>query len=242
MASSLFNIDPSLDLLENMRKGQMVFIDKPLTWTSFQVVNKLRFLVKHKLGIKKIKVGHAGTLDPLATGLLVICIGKKTKEIEGFSGQDKVYTGSFTLGASRPSFDMETEIDQHFEWKHISEEEIRSCAESFLGEQLQTPPVFSAKKIDGKRAYESARAGKEVKMRKSLITIHRFEIVKIEDDRVDFEIAASKGTYIRSIAHDFGQRLNSGAYLSALRRTKSGDFSIEDAVSIEEFEAELKAL
>lgn len=242
MSSSVFSIDANLDIIENIRAGQLILIDKPLTWTSFNVVNKLRYLLKHKLGIKKIKVGHAGTLDPLATGLLVICIGKKTKEIESFTGQDKTYTGTFTLGATRPSFDMETEIDKNYPIDHINEEKIREVAHSFLGEQIQTPPVFSAKKIDGKRAYESARKGIEVKMRPSLIHIHEFEITKIEAELVYFKIRASKGTYIRSIAYDFGKKLDSGAYLSSLRRTQSGDFQIEDAISVEEFEKELGAL
>ena len=242
MKSPLFNIDPNLDLVENIRAGQLVLIDKPLTWTSFNVVNKLRYLLKQKLGIKKIKVGHAGTLDPLATGLLVICIGRKTKEINGFSGQNKTYTGSFTLGASTPSYDKEHEIDAHYETDHVSREMIQRTAESFIGEQLQTPPIFSAKKIEGKRAYESARQGKEVKMRKSSITIFRFEIEKIENNEIHFLIEASKGTYIRSIAHDFGKRLKSGAYLSSLRRTESGEFSIKNAISIEEFEKELNQI
>lgn len=238
----MFNIDPDMDLIENVRAGQLVLIDKPLTWTSFSVVNKLRYLLKHKLGIKKIKVGHAGTLDPLATGLLVICIGKKTKEIESFTGQDKTYTGSFTLGATRPSFDMETEIDETFPTDHINEKLINEVAHSFLGEQIQTPPAFSAKKIDGRRAYESARKGLEVKMRPNLITVHQFDIDKIEGDIVSFTIKATKGTYIRSIAYDFGKKLNSGAYLSSLRRTQSGEFTIESALSIEDFEEALLSL
>lgn len=242
MDKPLFTIDPELEIVDAIKAGHMVLVDKPLKWSSFQVVNKIRVLFKYKLGIKKLKVGHAGTLDPLATGLLVICIGRKTKEIETFIGQGKTYTGTFTLGATRPSFDMETEIDKEFESDHITEEMIRETAGSFMGEQLQTPPIFSAKKIDGKRAYLSAREGKEVKMKQNLITIDRFDIDKIEGNVIHFSISSSKGTYIRSIANDFGKKLNSGAYLSSLRRTKSGEFSIEDACSIEEFEEELEKL
>lgn len=242
MKTALFDLDPSLGLVENVQKGQLVLIDKPLNWTSFQVVNKMRFLLKRKLGIKKIKVGHAGTLDPLATGLLVICMGRKTKEIENFIGQKKVYTGTFTLGATTPSFDLESEIDERFSTDHIDEELIKKTALAFLGEQVQTPPIFSAKKINGKRAYESARKGEEIKMRPNPITIYRFDIIGIDGDEVHFLIEASKGTYIRSIANDFGKKLNSGAHLSALRRTQSGDFKIEDAVSMEEYEEQLELL
>lgn len=238
----LFHLDPNLDLIANVQAGQIVLIDKPLNWTSFQVVNKMRYLIKHKLGIKKIKVGHAGTLDPLATGLLVICIGKKTKEIDQFIGQQKEYIGTFTLGSTTPSFDLESEIDERFETDHIDEKLIRETASSFVGEQDQLPPIFSAKKIDGKRAYESARSGKEITMRPNRINIYNFEITGIEGDKVHFLIEASKGTYIRSIASDFGKRLHSGAHLSSLRRTKSGDFNIEDATSIESYEDYLKAL
>lgn len=231
-----------MDAVENMKAGQIVLIDKPLNWTSFQVVNKMRYLLKQHLGIKKIKVGHAGTLDPLATGLLVICIGKKTKEIENFIGQEKEYTGVFTLGTTTPSFDLETEIDAHFTTDHVDEDLILKTAASYLGEQVQTPPIFSAKKIDGKRAYESARKGEAIKMRPNPISIYRFDIDKIEGKEVHFLIAASKGTYIRSIANDFGKSLNSGAHLSSLRRIRSGEFSIKDAVSIESYESRLKEL
>lgn len=242
MKSPLFNLDPSLDLLDNVRAGQLLLIDKPFEWTSFSVVNKMRYLISHKLGIKKVKVGHAGTLDPLATGLLIICIGRKTKEIESFTGQQKVYTGTFTLGSTTPSFDLETEVDANFETDHIDEDLIRKTAESFLGEQIQTPPIFSAKKINGKRAYLSARKGEEIKMRPNPITIYRFEITDVKGLDVHFLIDASKGTYIRSIANDFGKRLNSGAHLSSLVRTQSGDFKLENALNLEEFESQLKAL
>ncbi len=230
------SIESSLSPLENFREGQLLLIDKPLTWTSFQVVNKIRYIIKHQLGIKKIKVGHAGTLDPLATGLLVLCIGKKTKEISGFSGQNKTYTGTFTIGATRPSFDKETEIDQSFATEHIDEDLIYKTALGFIGKQDQMPPIFSAKKVDGVRAYKNARAGKEVKLKSNPIEIFRFDITAIRDNEIDFLIEASKGTYIRTIANDYGKRMKSGAYLSALCRTKSGDFSINDSVSIEDFE------
>ena len=239
MNSSIFSINPELDKLENVKEGQLLLIDKPLHWTSFQVVNKIRYLLLHGFGIKKLKVGHAGTLDPLATGLLVICVGKKTKEIDKYIGQSKTYTGTFTLGGTTPSFDLETAIDQTFETSHITKDLLIEAAASFLGEQMQTPPVFSAKKIDGKRAYESARKGKEVEMRPNPIEIFQFDIIEKEGDKVHFLIKASKGTYIRTIANDFGKRLNSGAYLSSLRRTESGEFSVENAVSIEVFDAGL---
>lgn len=242
MKASLFNLDPSLDLVANIQAGQLLLIDKPFEWTSFSVVNKMRYLLKQNLGIKKIKVGHAGTLDPLATGLLIICIGKKTKEIETYTGQQKVYTGTFTLGSTTPSFDLESEVDATFETDHIDAELIQKTAESFLGEQIQTPPIFSAKKIDGKRAYISARKGEEVKMRPNPITIYRFEITKVDGLDIHFLIDASKGTYIRSIANDFGKRLNSGAHLSSLVRTQSGDFKLENALSLEEYESQLKAI
>ena len=187
------SIKSNLSPLENFRAGQLLLIDKPLTWTSFQVVNKIRYIIKHQLGIKKIKVGHAGTLDPLATGLLVLCIGKKTKEIAGFSGQNKTYTGTFTLGATRPSFDKETEIDQTFTTEHINDELIKQTALGFIGKQEQMPPIFSAKKVDGVRAYKNARAGKEVKLKPNPIEIFRFDITAIRQNepdsyRVDFLI------------------------------------------------------
>ena len=239
------SINNNLNPLENFRAGQLLLIDKPLTWTSFQVVNKIRYIIKRELGIKKIKVGHAGTLDPLATGLLVLCIGKKTKEIAGFTGQNKTYTGTFTLGATRPSFDKESEINDTFSTEHIDHDLIKKTAKDFLGIQAQMPPIFSAKKVDGVRAYKHARAGKEVKLKANTIEIFRFDIANIRHTEsnsieVDFLIKSSKGTYIRSIANDFGKRLNSGAYLSALRRTQSGDFSIENALSIAEFESWFK--
>lgn len=189
--------------------------------------------------MKKVKVGHAGTLDPLATGLLIIAIGKATKTIDNYLGQYKEYTGTFTLGATTPSFDLETEIDQTFELSSITEEEIRKTATNMVGEQLQLPPMFSAKKVDGKKAYTHARKGETIELKRNLINIKTFEITAINLPEVHFRILCSKGTYIRSIANDFGKNLNNGAYLSALRRTKIGDFKIENATSIEEFTSNL---
>ncbi len=215
--------------------GETLLVDKPLGWTSFDAVNKIRWNLKQALKVKKIKVGHAGTLDPLATGLLVICTGKNTKLIEGFTNATKTYTGTFLLGKTTPSFDLETEYNQTFETSHISPELMEDVRKSFLGEQLQTPPIFSAKLIDGKRAYDLARAGKEVEMKRNLVTIERFQINTERFPEIDFEITCSKGTYIRSIASDFGQKLNAGATLIALRRTQSGDFSIENSKTVEEW-------
>ncbi|MDA0326040.1 MAG: tRNA pseudouridine(55) synthase TruB [Bacteroidetes bacterium] len=221
--------------VEDFKNGQLLAIDKPLEWTSFQVVNKLRWHIKKKFKLKKIKVGHAGTLDPLASGLLLICTGKMTKQIQDFQAQVKSYTGSFVLGSTTPSYDLETAIDKHFPTEHISEELIYQTAKKFVGKIQQQPPIFSALKKDGKRLYEFARAGKDVAIPTREITIDYFKIKNIKDHEIDFEIQCSKGTYIRSLAHDFGRALDSGAHLSALRRTKIGEFSVENAISIEEF-------
>ena len=215
--------------------GQLLLIDKPLEWTSFQVVNKLRWHIRQAYNIKKIKVGHAGTLDPLATGLLVICTGKMTKQIDTFQGQIKTYTGTFTLGSTTPSYDLETAIDQEFSTAHITPELIHQTTKKFIGEIDQFPPVFSALKKDGKRLYEFARAGEAVKVNSRKVTITKFEITNIEGLMVNFNVTCSKGTYIRSLAYDFGKALDSGAHLSALRRTKIGDFSVDKTVSIDEF-------
>lgn len=227
--------------LEDYKNGQLLLIDKPLGWTSFQVVNKLRWHLRKTFNIKKIKVGHAGTLDPLATGLLIICTGKMTKQIEQYQAQNKVYSGSFTLGSTTPSFDLETEINQQFPTAHITEVLIRKTTKNFIGETEQYPPVYSALKKDGKRLYEFARAGKDVAIEARKITIDVFDITAIRGLEVDFEVECNKGTYIRSLAHDFGKALNSGAHLSALRRTKIGKFSVEDAIGVEDFIEALKA-
>ncbi len=226
--------------VENYKEGQVILLDKPLEWTSFQVVNKVRWLIRKQFQLKKIKVGHAGTLDPLASGLLILCTGKFTKKIDTYQAQEKEYTGTFTLGATTPSYDLETEIDQTFDITGITEEQIHSATLQFLGEIEQQPPVFSALKQDGKRLYEFARSGKEVEIPKRKIHIAAFEITRIELPNVDFRVVCSKGTYIRSLAHDFGKVLNNGAYLSALRRTRIGDFSVDNAISITEFETVIK--
>lgn len=221
--------------------GEILLFDKPFGWTSFQLVNKVRYLIQRKLGIKKLKVGHAGTLDPLATGLMVICTGKKTKEIQHFLDDRKEYTGTFHLGATTPSFDLETAVSEQKDISFLTNELIIETAKNMLGEQLQTPPVFSAKKIDGKRAYDLARMGKEVEMKRSLINVYSFQITGIRLPEVDFHITCSKGTYIRSMANDFGVLLGCGAYLKALRRVKSGEFSIDESLTLTEFESRMMA-
>lgn len=225
---------------ESLKEGEVFLIDKPLEWTSFDVVKKMRNLIKRNYGIKKIKIGHAGTLDPLATGLMILCCGKKTKEISKFQDLPKTYTGSFMLGATRPSFDKETAIDNTYSTKNITVEQIHTLAKDMRGEQLQTPPLFSAKKINGERAYKLARKGIEKKLAPVSISVYSFEITGIEMPEVFFKIECSKGTYIRSIANDFGEKLKCGAYLSSLRRTSIGKYNIEHAQSIENFENQLK--
>lgn len=215
---------------EDYKEGQVLLIDKPLGWTSFQVVNKLRWRIRKEFDIKKIKVGHAGTLDPLASGLLIICTGKFTKKIDTYQGQIKEYTGEITLGETTPSYDLETEVNETFSTEHISEDLIRETTKQFTGEINQKPPIFSAIKKDGKRLYELARAGETTEIKTRKITIETFEITKIDLPKVEFRVVCSKGTYIRSLAYDFGKALNSGAHLSALRRTKIGDFSVVNAM------------
>lgn len=217
------------------KEGIVLCIDKPLEWTSFQVVNKIRWHIKKAFNFKKIKVGHAGTLDPLASGLLIVCVGKETKNIHTYQGQDKEYTGEIFLGATTPSYDLETEVDQEFPIDHITEQRLLQVAAQFEGEQFQKPPIYSAVKKDGKRLYELARKGETTDIVARPVHIKSFEITDISLPRVSFKIVCSKGTYIRSIAHDFGKALDSGAYLSALRRTKIGSFSVEKAYQIDEF-------
>jgi tRNA pseudouridine55 synthase len=222
---------------EAILEGQILLIDKPLNWSSFQAVNKLKYILKRKYELpKKFKIGHAGTLDPLATGLLIVCTGKFTKKITEIQGQAKEYTGTFTVGATTPSYDMETEINETFPTEHITEALIRETTKQFVGEIDQKPPVFSAIKKNGIRLYEHARAGEEVEILSRKITIHEFEITRIVLPEVDFRVKCSKGTYIRSLAFDFGKALQSGGYLSALRRTKIGDYSVENGISPEKFE------
>lgn len=246
-------------LQDKFLNGQIILIDKPLKWTSFDVVKKIHYQLRKELDIKKIKVGHAGTLDPLATGLLIVCTGKSTKKIDEIQAQTKEYTGIITIGATTPSFDLEKEVDVEFPIDHITEIMIKEIAKSFIGEQQQTAPIHSAKKIDGKRAYEYARSGEEVEIKSNLVSIKSFDILRIsnninelkdviiidenyKNDRINlapnyekglhvkFRITCSKGTYIRSIARDFGIKLNSGAHLSELRRTKIGDFDVVNAL------------
>lgn len=224
---------------EDFKLGQILLIDKPLEWTSFQVVNKLRWLIRKSFGIKKIKVGHAGTLDPLASGLLIICTGKFTKKIELLQGQEKEYTGIIKFGNTTPSFDLETQPDQHFETSHITAEDLQEATKDFIGEIDQYPPVFSAIKKDGKRLYEYARQNEEVEVKPRKVSISKFEIDTDDFPEVKFRVVCSKGTYIRSLANDFGKALNSGAHLAALRRTRIGDYRVESALSIEEFENSL---
>ena len=222
--------------IEEYQEGQVLLIDKPLNWTSFQAVNKLKYALINQVGLpKKFKIGHAGTLDPLATGLLLVCTGKFTKSISELQGQAKEYTGTFFIGATTPSYDLETEIDFAFPTNHINNELIYETVKQFLGEIDQKPPIFSAIKKDGVRLYEHARAGVEIEIASRKTTIYEFEITRIELPEIDFRIKCSKGTYIRSIAFDFGKAMNSGSHLIALRRTKIGDYNVENGVGVEEF-------
>lgn len=220
-------------------EGEILLINKPYTWTSFDVVNNFRMFLKSKLEIKKIKIGHAGTLDPLATGLLILCTGKFTKRIEEFKEFDKEYTGVFTLGATTPSFDLESDVDHRFDTAMITEQQIHEIAQTFKGEQLQIPPQFSAVKIRGRRAYDYARQDEEVKLAAKPITISEFEITKIEMPEVHFRIACSKGTYIRALARDLGVALTNGAYLSALCRTRIGPYQLKDAWELDALKSSL---
>lgn len=226
---------------EEYLDGQILLIDKPLKWSSFQAVNKLKYLLINKVGLpKKFKIGHAGTLDPLASGLLLICTGKFTKRISELQGQAKEYTGTFYIGATTPSYDLETEIDQTFPTEHIDEALIHETVKQFLGEIDQKPPIFSAIKKDGVRLYEHARAGETVEIASRKTTIHEFEITRIALPEIDFRVVCSKGTYIRSLAFDFGNAMNSGSHLTGLRRTKIGDYDVKDAIDITLFEENLK--
>jgi len=218
----------------DFKTGEVLLVNKPLKWTSFDVVNKLRYYIRKNIGEKNIKVGHAGTLDPLADGLLIICTGKKTKEIDTYQGQEKLYSGTFTLGATTPSFDLETAINETFPINHLTNEMIENRATKMVGEQEQFPPIFSAKKIDGQRAYDRARKGQDVELKSKKIIISTFQITNISLPNVNFIISCSKGTYIRSIANDFGKLLNTGGHLTALRREQIGDFKLGDAYEVED--------
>jgi len=223
----------------NIKEGELILIDKELNWTSFDVVNKIRYAIKKKFDIKKIKVGHAGTLDPLATGLLIICCGKMTKSINNFSAMNKTYSGKITIGSTTPSYDLETKPNVHYPIDHINEKLILKTAKKFVGKIFQTPPMFSAIKKDGVRLYNLARQGKEIKIDKREVFIDSFEITSFNLPEISFNVTCSKGTYIRSLAHDFGKELNSGAHLSELRRIKIGDYSVEDSVKVMDFIREI---
>lgn len=216
--------------LQEFAEGQLLLVNKPYKWTSFDVVGKIRNAFKPL----KLKVGHAGTLDPLATGLLIICTGKMTKQIDNFQAEEKEYTGTMVLGAITPTYDLESEPEQQFPTGHITSEQINEACKQFTGDIQQYPPAHSAVKIDGERLYEKARRGEEVELRLRNVTISEFEITRIELPEVDFRVVCSKGTYIRSLVNDFGKALNNGAYLSRLRRTRSGNFKVEDAWEVME--------
>jgi tRNA pseudouridine55 synthase len=216
-------------------EGQVLCFHKPLYWTSFDLVNKVRIMIRSNLKIKKIKVGHAGTLDPLASGLMIICTGRATKRIDEFRDLDKEYLATFQLGKTTPSFDLETEVDGEYPISHIDQDRIVKVLETFIGEQDQLPPIYSAKLIDGKRAYEFARAGVQKEIKPVKITFHKLELISCNLPEVTIRILCSKGTYIRSFARDLGLALESGAYLSALERTAIGNFSVTEAYTIEKF-------
>lgn len=220
---------------EEIKAGQVLLVDKPLTWTSFQAVAKIRYTLQKELGLKKLKVGHAGTLDPLATGLLIICVGKKTKEISSFMGLEKEYVAQIKIGGTTPSYDLESEIDATFETSHITRELIEEKLEDFTGTISQYPPIFSAIKQGGVRVYEKARAGEEVVMEPRQITIHELEVLSFEENLLELRVLCGKGTYIRSLAHDLGKALDSGAHLAGLRRTKIGPYEAQGAKDPEQW-------
>lgn len=218
----------------NFKEGALLLIDKPIDWTSFDVVNKIRFKIRYRYGVKKFKVGHAGTLDPKATGLLLLCTGKFTKKLGDLQGLSKTYTGTMKLGATTPTFDSEMEEDAHYPTRHINSDLIETTRKKFIGEIDQYPPMFSAIKVDGVPLYKKARKGQTVEVKSRKITIHDFQITRFENDELDFLVCSSKGTYIRSLAYDFGKALESGAYLTALRRTKVEDYDIKDAWQLDD--------
>ena len=221
--------------ISDFQEGKVLLIDKPLTWTSFDVVNKIRYQIKQLKGIKKIKVGHAGTLDPLATGLLIVCTGKYTKRIHEIQNAEKEYTGTFVLGATRPSYDKETPIDEEFPIDNITDKDIIKAAKNLTGSIKQIPPIYSAQRINGVRAYKKARKNQPIQMEAKQVTISEFEITNIDLPTVSFRVVCSKGTYIRSLVHDLGKGVNNGAFLASLCRTRIGDFKLKDGLSLEEF-------
>jgi tRNA pseudouridine55 synthase len=251
MLDSVVNVDvktPKMkenvieELKEKLLNGQILLFDKPYKWTSFDVVNKVKWHLKQALGLKKIKIGHAGTLDPLATGLLVVCTGRHTKTIEQIQNQPKEYIATITLGKTTPSFDLETEVNQTWSTEDITEERVLMALKKLTGTILQEPPLFSAKWVDGKRAYELARKGNDKKLEPVEVTIYKNELLYYSPEEIEVKIVCSKGTYIRALARDIGLLLNNGGYLSELRRTAIGDFTVENAVNAEEYCREMKAL
>ncbi len=219
----------------DFREGYIAVIDKPLEWTSTDVVRKIKYALVNRLGYRKIKIGHAGTLDPLATGVLLICIGKATKMVNALQVEEKEYVAELELGATTPSHDMEHPIDKRYPTEHITREMIDEALLSLTGERLQAPPIYSAKKVEGVRAYEFARAGEEVELKKALINIYEIEVLDFTMPYLKLRVRCSKGTYIRSLAYEIGQALNSGAYLRSLRRTRSGGFTAENGYKLENF-------
>lgn len=226
----------------NFQEGEILLFDKPYGWTSFDVVNKVRYLIRKQLGVKKIKVGHAGTLDPLATGLLILCTGKFTKKIDTIQGLEKTYTGTMKLGATTPSFDLETQVDASFPTEHLNPEKLMKGKINFIGEIEQVPPIFSAIKVDGVRSYEKARKNEDVKLQSRKVEIYNFELTQIQIPDVDFKVVCSKGTYIRSLVRDFALTVNTGGHLTALCRTQIGTFKLTDALTIKHFENQLNQM
>lgn len=224
---------------ERFREGQVLLLNKPLGWTSFDVVNKIRYSLKRYLGIKKIKVGHAGTLDPLATGLVIVCTGKATKQIDQFLGMDKQYLADIRLGATTPSFDLEMEPDKHFPYEHVTQEMLDKAITALTGNIDQIPPMFSALKVNGRKAYDLARQGKEVELKARQITISELKLLRWDNPDIKLDVSCSKGTYIRSLARDLGYELDSGAHLTGLVRTRIGPYQLADSITIEDFEKNL---
>ena len=231
MLTANSKVTSKTDFLE----GQILLFNKPLGWTSFDLVKKVRGIIKSAKQIKKIKVGHAGTLDPLAGGLLIICTGKFTKKIQEIQKEKKVYTGEITLGATTPSYDMETKTNQTFDVSGVTNDLIYETAKKFEGKIMQKPPIFSALKLGGRRLYKYARAGNNIEIKSREVEIEKFKILSINMPKITFKVVCSKGTYIRSLAHDFGRKLNSGAYLSGLRREQIGNFKLSESLSLDSF-------
>ncbi len=232
----MLQLDPQLTKQDNFLAGQVILIDKPIEWTSFDVVKKIRNLIRIK------KVGHAGTLDPLATGLLILCTGKKTKSIESYMAEEKEYTGTFTIGQTTPTFDLESEATEAVDTSHISQEDLDRARDKFIGDIEQLPPMHSAIKVGGKRLYELARKGETIERKTRPVNISEFELTKVDLPIISFKVVCSKGTYIRSLANDFGEALGVGGHLSSLRRTKIGDFHVDNAYDLEELVTLLKEL